>query len=47
MYLVFAIIGGLIGGVLSIGMRSSCSSPGMQIFHDSRTCSTCSPPRTA
>ncbi|MGE3146531.1 MAG: cytochrome c oxidase subunit I [Pseudorhodoplanes sp.] len=34
MYLVFAIIAGLIGGVLSIGMRMELQEPGMQIFHD-------------
>src|ERR1700754_2925817 len=32
MYLVFAIIGGLIGGALSIGMRMELQNPGMQIF---------------
>jgi cytochrome c oxidase subunit 1 len=32
MYLIFAIIGGLIGGVLSIGMRLELMNPGMQIF---------------
>ncbi|MGV8839947.1 MAG: cytochrome c oxidase subunit I [Bauldia sp.] len=32
MYLIFAIIGGLIGGVLSIGMRMELMSPGMQFF---------------
>ena len=34
MYLVFAIVGGLVGGVLSIGMRLELQQPGMQIFHD-------------
>ncbi|MDT3684505.1 MAG: cytochrome c oxidase subunit I [Pseudorhodoplanes sp.] len=34
MYLVFAIIAGIIGGVLSIGMRLELQEPGMQIFHD-------------
>src|ERR1044072_7726267 len=33
MYLVFAIIGGLIGGVLSIGMRIELMHPGMQFFY--------------
>ena len=49
MYLVFAIIGGLIGGALSIGMRIELQEPGMQMFPaiTARTCSTCSPPRTA
>jgi cytochrome c oxidase subunit 1 len=34
MYLTFALIGGLVGGVLSIGMRLELMEPGMQIFHD-------------
>src|SRR5690606_21050863 len=34
MYLVFAIIAGVIGGVLSIAMRLELQAPGMQIFHD-------------
>ena len=34
MYLVFAIIAGLIGGALSVGMRMELHEPGMQIFHD-------------
>ena len=37
MYLVFAIIGGLIGGSLSIAMRMELQHPGLQIFHDSHT----------
>ena len=37
MYLIFAIIGGLIGGFLSIMMRLELQHPGMQIFHDSHT----------
>ena len=32
MYLVFAIVGGVIGGVLSMGMRAELMYPGMQIF---------------
>ena len=32
MYLLFAIIGGLIGGVLSIGMRLELQEPGLQFF---------------
>jgi cytochrome c oxidase subunit 1 len=32
MYLIFAIIAGLIGGILSIGMRLELMEPGMQIF---------------
>jgi cytochrome c oxidase subunit I len=35
MYLVFAIMGGVIGGILSIGIRLELQEPGMQIFHDS------------
>jgi cytochrome c oxidase subunit 1 len=34
MYLVFAMIAGVIGGVLSIAMRLELQQPGMQIFHD-------------
>src|SRR5216683_2868560 len=34
MYLVFAMVGGLIGGVLSIGMRLELMQPGLQLFHD-------------
>jgi len=34
MYLAFALVGGLIGGILSIGMRLELMQPGMQIFHD-------------
>src|SRR4026207_1272765 len=36
MYLVFAIIGGLIGGALSIGMRSELQHPGIQLFTGDR-----------
>ncbi len=32
MYLLFAIIGGLIGGMLSIGMRLELQEPGLQFF---------------
>ena len=35
MYLVFALVGGLVGGVLSIGMRLELMHPGLQFFHDS------------
>src|SRR5262245_56604360 len=35
MYLVFALFGGLVGGVLSIGMRLELMDPGLQFFHDS------------
>src|SRR5882672_4609868 len=34
MYLVFAIISGLIGGSLSIAMRAELQAPGLQIFGD-------------
>ena len=34
MYLIFALVGGVIGGFLSIGMRLELMYPGMQIFHD-------------
>lgn len=37
MYLVFAIIAGIIGGTLSVAMRMELQEPGMQIFHDSHT----------
>jgi len=37
MYLVFAIIAGIIGGALSIAIRMELQEPGMQIFHDSHT----------
>src|SRR5215831_7573998 len=35
MYLVFAIIAGLIGGTLSVAMRLELQSPGIQIFASS------------
>jgi cytochrome c oxidase subunit I len=34
MYLVFAMVAGVVGGVLSIGMRIELQQPGMQIFAD-------------
>jgi cytochrome c oxidase subunit 1 len=34
MYLVFALVGGVVGGILSIGMRLELMHPGMQIFPD-------------
>jgi cytochrome c oxidase subunit 1 len=34
MYLVFAMMGGVIGGILSLGMRLELQQPGMQIFSD-------------
>src|SRR5258705_8989564 len=33
MYLAFALVGGLVGGILSIGMRLEIMEPGLQIFH--------------
>src|SRR5713226_9645572 len=33
MYLVFALVGGLVGGVLSIGLRPELMQPGLQFFH--------------
>ncbi|MCO4318473.1 cytochrome c oxidase subunit I [Phyllobacterium sp. 21LDTY02-6] len=33
LYLIFAIIAGIIGGVLSIAMRAELQQPGIQIFH--------------
>jgi cytochrome c oxidase subunit 1 len=35
MYLVFALVGGFVGAVLSIAMRMELQYPGIQIFHDS------------
>ncbi|MGW8207131.1 MAG: cbb3-type cytochrome c oxidase subunit I, partial [Hyphomicrobiaceae bacterium] len=32
MYLIFAMVGGVIGGILSVGMRMELAEPGMQIF---------------
>src|SRR5438105_7550777 len=37
MYLVFAMMGGLIGGALSIGMRLELMQPGLQFFHEAHT----------
>jgi cytochrome c oxidase subunit 1 len=34
MYLIFAMVGGVIGGILSIAMRLELMNPGMQIFGD-------------
>ena len=34
MYLVFAMVAGVIGGFLSIAIRMELQHPGMQIFHD-------------
>jgi cytochrome c oxidase subunit 1 len=37
MYLVFAIIAGIIGGALSVAIRMELAEPGLQIFHSSHT----------
>src|SRR5712691_1688237 len=37
MYLVFALVGGLVGGVLSIGMRLELMQPGLQFFNEPHT----------
>jgi cytochrome c oxidase subunit 1 len=34
MYLAFAMIAGLVGALLSVGMRLELQQPGLQIFHD-------------
>ena len=34
LYLIFAVLAGLIGGFLSIMMRMELAEPGMQVFHD-------------
>src|SRR5688572_29801785 len=34
MYLVFALVGGVVGGALSIGIRLELMNPGLQFFHD-------------
>src|SRR6186997_3642592 len=37
MYLVFALIAGVIGASLSIAIRFELQNPGIQLFHDSHT----------
>jgi cytochrome c oxidase subunit I len=37
MYLAFALMGGLIGGILSMGIRLELAEPGLQIFHEAHT----------
>src|ERR1700723_2314960 len=37
MYLVFAIIAGIIGGAMSIAVRAELMFPGVQIFHETHT----------
>ena len=37
LYLIFAIVSGVVGGVLSIGMRLELQEPGMQIFASAHT----------
>jgi cytochrome c oxidase subunit 1 len=34
MYLIFAMIAGVVGALLSVGMRLELQQPGLQIFHD-------------
>ncbi len=45
MYLLFAIMAGIIGGALSVAIRMELQYPGMQIFPDSHLF-TSSPRRT-
>ncbi|MCB1418357.1 MAG: cbb3-type cytochrome c oxidase subunit I, partial [Notoacmeibacter sp.] len=33
LYLIFAIIAGIVGGLLSVGMRIELQEPGIQFFH--------------
>jgi cytochrome c oxidase subunit 1 len=37
MYLVFAMLAGVIGGILSIAIRMELQAPGVQFFHDTNT----------
>ena len=37
MYLVFALLAGVIGGSLSIAIRAELMHPGLQIFHETHT----------
>src|SRR5438034_11201376 len=37
MYLVFAIVAGVIGAALSIGIRVELQNPGLQVFGDTHT----------
>ncbi len=37
LYLIFAMVGGLVGGFMSIAMRAELQQPGMQIFADPHT----------
>ena len=37
MYLVFAMLAGVIGGAMSIAIRMELQDPGVQIFHDTQT----------
>jgi cytochrome c oxidase subunit 1 len=38
MYLVFALVAGTVGGMLSIGMRMELQQPGLQIFPNPHAC---------
>ena len=42
LYLMFAMMGGIVGGFFSIGIRMELQEPGLQYF-PTRTCSTSSP----
>ena len=47
MYLIFAIVAGVIGGALSVVMRMELQEPGLQYLRRTATPSTCSSPATA
>ena len=47
MYLIFAMVGGVIGGLLSMAMRAELHGAGHADLRQSAKCSTCSSPRTA
>ena len=43
MYLIFALMAGLIGGALSIAMRLELKEPGLQFFANRRPTTSSSP----
>ena len=47
MYLVFALMAGVIGGLLSIAIRMELHEPRHPVLPRRRTNTTCSSPRTA